>query len=390
MCRNARRPCWRRRPSTTPAPAGSSAPTSSPPSWRPRTRVVIDSEHWTAYVPFAARWPVEVHLAPHRDVPDLPALDDDERDDLAEVYLDLLRRLDRYYVAKDGSPIRLPYIAGWHQAPSRRGSRRVAAAPAGDVGAARRPRSSSTSPARSRAWAAGSTTCRRSRSPSGCARSPRERRTLRPTCSARTFGAEPDRRVVRARPGQPDRRAHRLQRAGSACRSPCRSAPSPRCAARDDDLRADRLRPGRRRGRGGARRRRRRAPGRLGRLRRRGAVGPAQGRVCRGRARRGRGRPGAARRRACPARRPSSAPSAPRASDLHDLGLLATDDGRRAWLAAPASTPRTRIAQAPTGGMDQSAALLRRRPATPCCSTAATTAPSRCRSTSPRTGWRCW
>jgi UDPglucose--hexose-1-phosphate uridylyltransferase len=83
-----------------------------------KDRVVIDSEHWTAYVPFAARWPVEVHLAPHRDVPDLPALTDDERDDLAEVYLDLLRRLDRYYVAKDGSPIRLPYIAGWHQAPT--------------------------------------------------------------------------------------------------------------------------------------------------------------------------------------------------------------------------------------------------------------------------------
>jgi UDPglucose--hexose-1-phosphate uridylyltransferase len=86
-----------------------------------KERVVIDSEHWTAYVPFAARWPVEVHLAPHRDVPDLPALDDDERDDLAAVYLDLLGRLDRYYVAKDGSPIRLPYIAGWHQAPTRVG-----------------------------------------------------------------------------------------------------------------------------------------------------------------------------------------------------------------------------------------------------------------------------
>ncbi len=86
-----------------------------------RERVVIDSEHWTAYVPFAARWPVEVHLAPHRDVPDLPALTDAERDDLAEVYLDLLRRLDRYYVAKDGAPIRLPYIAGWHQAPAKQG-----------------------------------------------------------------------------------------------------------------------------------------------------------------------------------------------------------------------------------------------------------------------------
>jgi UDPglucose--hexose-1-phosphate uridylyltransferase len=86
-----------------------------------KERVVIDSEHWTAYVPYAARWPVEVHLAPHRDVPDLPALTDAERDDLAEVYLDLLGRLDRYYVAKDGASIRLPYIAGWHQAPAKQG-----------------------------------------------------------------------------------------------------------------------------------------------------------------------------------------------------------------------------------------------------------------------------
>ncbi|HEV7146601.1 MAG TPA: galactose-1-phosphate uridylyltransferase [Pedococcus sp.] len=84
-------------------------------------RVVIASPHWTAYVPFAARWPVEVHLAPTRDVAGLPDLDDAERDDLALVYLDLLGRLDRYYAAPDGSPIRLPYIAGWHQAPVRQG-----------------------------------------------------------------------------------------------------------------------------------------------------------------------------------------------------------------------------------------------------------------------------
>ncbi len=85
------------------------------------SRVVIRATHWTAYVPFAARWPVEVHLAPNRDVPDLVALDEAERDELAEVYLDLLRRLDRYYKAPDGSPIALPYIAGWHQAPVRQG-----------------------------------------------------------------------------------------------------------------------------------------------------------------------------------------------------------------------------------------------------------------------------
>ncbi|GAA4347867.1 galactose-1-phosphate uridylyltransferase [Angustibacter luteus] len=80
-------------------------------------RVVLSGRHWAAYVPAAARWPVEVHLAPLRDVPDLPALDGDERDELAEIYLDLLRRLDRFHVAPDGSGVRLPYIAGWHQAP---------------------------------------------------------------------------------------------------------------------------------------------------------------------------------------------------------------------------------------------------------------------------------
>jgi len=80
---------------------------------RARTRVVLSGEHWTAYVPAAARWPVEVHLAPHRDVPDLAALDAGERDELAGVYLALLRGADRYF---DGVSA-LPYIAGWHQAP---------------------------------------------------------------------------------------------------------------------------------------------------------------------------------------------------------------------------------------------------------------------------------
>jgi len=84
---------------------------------RAGTRVVLESEHWTAYVPAAARWPVEVHLAPHRDVPDIPALSDAERDDLARVYPELLRMLDRFFVdPATGAAIPLPYIAGWHQA----------------------------------------------------------------------------------------------------------------------------------------------------------------------------------------------------------------------------------------------------------------------------------
>ena len=75
-------------------------------------RVVLAGEHWTAYVPRAARWPVEVHLAPHRDVPDLAALDDAEKAELAVVYQELLRRVDRFHPGVE----KVPYIAGWHQA----------------------------------------------------------------------------------------------------------------------------------------------------------------------------------------------------------------------------------------------------------------------------------
>jgi UDPglucose--hexose-1-phosphate uridylyltransferase len=78
------------------------------------TRVVLRGEHFTAYVPRAARWPVEVHLAPHRDVPDLAALEDAERAELGAVYQELLRRVNRFHPGVE----RVPYISGWHQAPT--------------------------------------------------------------------------------------------------------------------------------------------------------------------------------------------------------------------------------------------------------------------------------
>ena len=77
---------------------------------RDGSRVVLESDHWVAFVPFGARWPVEVHLHPRRRVADLSELDDAQRDDLAVVYLDLLRRGDALY------GMRLPYIAAWQQA----------------------------------------------------------------------------------------------------------------------------------------------------------------------------------------------------------------------------------------------------------------------------------
>ncbi|MBV2367159.1 galactose-1-phosphate uridylyltransferase [Streptomonospora nanhaiensis] len=81
------------------------------------TRVVVQGEHWVGYVPAAARWPYEVRLFPLRRVPLLTALSDTERDDLALVYLDLLRAFDNLF--RDGDPAAppTPYIAAWHQAP---------------------------------------------------------------------------------------------------------------------------------------------------------------------------------------------------------------------------------------------------------------------------------
>lgn len=80
---------------------------------RARRRVVVAGERWTAFVPAAARWPLEVHLMPHRDVADFTELCEDERDELATIYLDLLGRVDRFFDGVDETP----YVAAWHQAP---------------------------------------------------------------------------------------------------------------------------------------------------------------------------------------------------------------------------------------------------------------------------------
>jgi galactose-1-phosphate uridylyltransferase (family 1) len=80
-------------------------------SERTGPRVVAANEHWTAFVPAAGRWPYEVQFFPLRRVPDLPVLDDAQRDALVEVYLDVLARFAR----RMDTP--MPYIAAWNQAP---------------------------------------------------------------------------------------------------------------------------------------------------------------------------------------------------------------------------------------------------------------------------------
>ena len=58
------------------------------------TRIVSRNEHWTAFVPAAARWPYEVQLFPARRVASLTELDEDARASFCTLYLDVLGRLD--------------------------------------------------------------------------------------------------------------------------------------------------------------------------------------------------------------------------------------------------------------------------------------------------------
>ncbi len=76
------------------------------------TRVVSANDHWTAFVPAAARWPYEVLLFPAGRVPTLPDLPTAARAAFCPLYLDVLRRFDALF----GMP--LPYIAAWQQAPA--------------------------------------------------------------------------------------------------------------------------------------------------------------------------------------------------------------------------------------------------------------------------------
>jgi UDPglucose--hexose-1-phosphate uridylyltransferase len=76
-----------------------------------RERVVATTERFVAFVPWAPRWPFEVHVYPRRHVPDLAALSEDERGELVALHADVLRRFDGLFERP------APYIAAWHQAP---------------------------------------------------------------------------------------------------------------------------------------------------------------------------------------------------------------------------------------------------------------------------------
>jgi len=82
-------------------------------------RVLIETDSFLAYVPFAARWPMEAHLLPKRVVSNHVELSSDERAELASVYSRLLRAFETVYETPS------PYIAAWHQAPLSEGAKNL-------------------------------------------------------------------------------------------------------------------------------------------------------------------------------------------------------------------------------------------------------------------------
>jgi UDPglucose--hexose-1-phosphate uridylyltransferase len=75
-------------------------------------RVVCENDGFVALVPFWAVWPFELLVVSRRPVPHLGALEDAERDQLADVLKRATTRYDNVFETS------FPYSAGFHQAPT--------------------------------------------------------------------------------------------------------------------------------------------------------------------------------------------------------------------------------------------------------------------------------
>jgi len=78
-------------------------------------RIIAQNSEWVAYVPYASRYPFEIHVAPRRSVADFVALDESASEAFAPIAKEVLQRLDGVF------GVTMPYIASWHQAPVREG-----------------------------------------------------------------------------------------------------------------------------------------------------------------------------------------------------------------------------------------------------------------------------
>lgn len=74
-------------------------------------RIVVETEHWIAVVPFWATWPFETLLLPKIHIARMVELDQQQRCDLAVILKKLTSRYDNLFQCS------FPYSMGWHGAP---------------------------------------------------------------------------------------------------------------------------------------------------------------------------------------------------------------------------------------------------------------------------------
>jgi UDPglucose--hexose-1-phosphate uridylyltransferase len=87
---------------------------------RDSARVVCDAGTWVAYVPFASAHPYGLRVVPRAGVTRLAELDDEDRDGLARVLVDVVGRYDALFPETSGREVPFPYLLWIHQAPEPR------------------------------------------------------------------------------------------------------------------------------------------------------------------------------------------------------------------------------------------------------------------------------
>jgi UDPglucose--hexose-1-phosphate uridylyltransferase len=80
-------------------------------------RMVVQTDHWLAIVPWWASWPFETLLLPRFAVQRLPDLTSEQRSDLAVALKQLTARYDNLFRCS------FPYSMGWHGAPHTDGAK---------------------------------------------------------------------------------------------------------------------------------------------------------------------------------------------------------------------------------------------------------------------------
>lgn len=76
-----------------------------------RSRIISDNEHFTAFVPFFARYPFEIHIYPKRHLQTFADFNGKEQTALAHILKEVLQKYDRLF------GFSLPYVMAIHQAP---------------------------------------------------------------------------------------------------------------------------------------------------------------------------------------------------------------------------------------------------------------------------------